>query len=167
MLAAVDRWLSAPRAWQAFAITFVAYVVVARLALVLALPPGIASPLFPAAGIALAATLTWGRPALAAVWMGSAVANAWHALAIGQLALGAPLTVLAIGLGAMLQAWVGARLVDRFVGWPALLAEPAQLWRFVALAWRSRCRATTALTSTLVMTSPLNTISVSSMPWAA
>ena len=132
MIAAVDRWLSAPRPWQAFAFTFVAYALAARLALLLALPPGIASPLFPAAGIALAAALTWGRPALAAVWLGSAVANAWHALAIGQPALDSVLLALGIGLGAMLQAWVGARLVDRFVGRPALLAEPAQLWRFVA-----------------------------------
>ncbi len=134
MLAAVDRWLSAPRPWQAFAISFVAYTLAARLALLLALPPGIASPLFPAAGIALAAALTWGRPALVGVLMGSAVANAWHALAIGQPALGSPLLVLAIGMGAMVQAWVGARLTDRFVGRPALLTEPAQLWRFMAVA---------------------------------
>ena len=134
MLAAVDRWLSAPRPWQAFAISFVAYALAARLALLLALPPGIASPLFPAAGIALAATLTWGRPALAGVWLGSAVANAWHALSTGQPALGSLLVILVIGLGATVQAWVGARLVDRFVGRPALLTEPAQLWRFVAVA---------------------------------
>ncbi|MEO5771830.1 MAG: CHASE domain-containing protein, partial [Burkholderiaceae bacterium] len=134
MIAAVDRWLSAPRPWQAFAISFVAYVLAARLAIQLALPPGIASPLFPAAGIALAATLTWGRPALAGVWLGSAVGNAWHAFAVGQPTLGSLLVILVIGMGAMVQAWVGARLVDRFVGRPALLTEPAQLWRFVAVA---------------------------------
>ena len=139
MLALADRLLSAPRAWQAFAITFVAYVLAARLALLLALPPGIASPLFPAAGIALVTALVWGRPALAAVWLGSAAANGWNASAAGAPGLAGALVVFGIGLGAALQAGVGAALVRRHLGQPLLLAEPPQLWRFVALAGPLAC----------------------------
>ena len=68
----VDRLLAAPRPWQAFTITFVAYLAAAWLALLLTIPPGVASPLFPAAGIALVATLVWGRVVLPAVLLGSA-----------------------------------------------------------------------------------------------
>ncbi|MEO5770672.1 MAG: MASE1 domain-containing protein, partial [Burkholderiaceae bacterium] len=139
MLALADRILSAPRAWQAFAITLVAYVVAARLALLLALPPGIAAPLFPAAGIALVTVLVWGRPALAAVWLGSAASIWWHATATGAPELAGALVVAGIGLGAALQAGVGAALVRRYLGQPLLLAEPPQLWRFFALTGPLAC----------------------------
>ena len=133
MHALVDRVLSAPRAGQAFAITLAAYLLAAWLALFLTIPPGIASPLFPAAGIALAAALVWGRPALAAVWLGSAAANLWHAASIEPTTLLHVVVVASIGLGAALQAGVGALLINRFAGQPLLLAEPSQLWRVIAL----------------------------------
>ncbi|MES2960672.1 MAG: CHASE domain-containing protein [Pseudomonadota bacterium] len=127
-----DRLLAAPRPWQAFAITFAAYLVAARLALLLTIPPGVASPLFPAAGIALVAALVWGRATWPAVLLGSAGANLWHAASTGPVGTAQALAVLAIGVGAMLQAGVGAALIKRWVGQPLLLAEPSQLLRFFA-----------------------------------
>jgi hypothetical protein len=47
--------------------------------------------------------------------------------------------VLGIGVGATLQAGVGAALIKRFVGQPLLLAEPVQLWRFFALGALLAC----------------------------
>jgi PAS domain S-box-containing protein len=129
----VDRLLAAPRPWQAFTLTFAAYLAAAWLALLLTIPPGVASPLFPAAGIALVAALVWGRVVLPAVLLGSAAANLWHATLIGSIGMTQALTVLGIGLGAMLQAGVGAALVRRWVEGPLLLAEPAQLVRFFAI----------------------------------
>jgi PAS domain S-box-containing protein len=134
MFALIDRVLVAPRAWQAFAITLIAYLFAAWLSLLLTIPPGIASPLFPAAGIALATALVWGRPALAAVFLGSAASNLWHAASMGPPGLLDVAVVAGIGVGAALQAGVGALLVKRLVGQPLLLTEPSQLWRFVALA---------------------------------
>ncbi|WP_141731144.1 response regulator [Oligoflexus tunisiensis] len=54
---------------------FLAYVAAARLALLLALPPGYASPIWPAAGIAIAATIVWGPSLSLAVFLGSIVTN--------------------------------------------------------------------------------------------
>jgi CHASE1-domain containing sensor protein len=130
---AIDRVLAAPRPWQCFAITLAAYAGLAWLALLLTIPPGVASPLFPAAGFALVAALAWGRPALPAILLGSAVANLWHASLNGPVGPVEILTVLGIGAGAMLQAAVGAALIRRWVAQPLLLAEPGQLVRFFAL----------------------------------
>ena len=132
MQAPATRTATAPRWWWVFAVTFVAYLVCARLGLLLAIPPGIASPLWPAAGLALVATLHWGRWALPGAALGSAAGN------VAFIASGMPggvdiAAALLIGIGVALQAWLGATLVRRFAGRPLVLAEPQQLWRFYAL----------------------------------
>src|SRR5262245_39165558 len=106
------------------------YAVVGWAALLLAGPPGYASPLFPPVGIALAAALTWGRPGVAGALVGSFAVNAslgWLRGQTGAALFGLPLI---IAVGAAAQAWVGAWLVNRFVGKPLLLNEP----RDIALA---------------------------------
>ena len=75
----------APPPWVVFAITFAAYLAMARLGLVLAIQPGNASPLFPAAGVGLAAVFVWGRWAVAAVAAASLAANLWHVSAETRL----------------------------------------------------------------------------------
>lgn len=107
--------------------TALAYAVVAAIALLLAGPPAYASPLFPSAGIALAATLVYGRAALPGVWLGAWLTNAalgparsvelWPALVLPAV----------IGLGAMAQAGVGAWLVRRFVPQPVVLDVPRDI----------------------------------------
>ena len=62
-IAAAD--VAAP-SWAVFAITFAAYLMTAHLGLLLAIQPGNASPLFPAAGVGLAAAFVWGRWAVVA-----------------------------------------------------------------------------------------------------
>ena len=120
--------------WLTAGLAFAGYLVCARLGLLLAISPGIASPFWPAAGLALVTTLVWGRWALAGVALGSMAGN------LGFVARAGPTGVLdvaitaAIGVGAALQAWVGAAMAKRFVGEPLLLAEPPQLWRFFWLA---------------------------------
>ena len=134
MAFSIDRLLSAPRAWQAFALTFVAYLLVARASLLLAIAPSGVAPLYPAAGIAVVAALAWGRPALLAVALGSLGAGLWSAApGIKWDAIGVAIAA-GIGVGAALQAGLGALLTKRFVGLPLLLAEPLQLWRFVLAA---------------------------------
>ena len=51
------------------------YAVVAKVSFLVTIPPGNVSPIFPSAGIALAAVLILGRRALAGVWLGSFAAN--------------------------------------------------------------------------------------------
>ena len=105
-----------------------AYAVVGGLALLLAEPPAYASPLYPSAGIALAATLAYGRrAALPGVLLGALTVNAGLGLLRGQSGLSLVLLPLLIGTGAALQAGVGAMLIRRFVGLPVVLNAPRDI----------------------------------------
>ncbi len=113
--------------WVA-ALTALAYAVVAGVALLLAGPPAYASPLYPSAGIALAAAVTFGRAALPGVWLGAFVANAGLGALRGQPpTFDALLLPALIGLGAALQAGLGAWLVRRFCGPVLALDAPASI----------------------------------------
>nr|HET7857626.1 CHASE domain-containing protein [Caldimonas sp.] len=115
------------------ALTALAYAVAGAIALVLGVPPGWASPLSPAAGVALASVLVYGWRMLGGVAVG--------AFAV-QLALDAsrgrhePTTTLllagAIAIAATLQAALGAALVRRFVSRPLTLTVPRDIAAFLA-----------------------------------
>lgn len=112
-------------------VVFLSYVFAARLGLLLAIAPGNASPLFPAAGLAMAAVIAWGHRALPAIAAASATAT------LSQQAANAPLTFGLVGvwvisgLGAALQAAIGAWMVRRWIAQPVLLSEPPDLARFM------------------------------------
>jgi PAS domain S-box-containing protein len=139
-----------PPAWAVFAITFVAYLAMARLGLTLSIQPGNASPLFPAAGVGLAAAFVWGRWALAAVAAASLAANLWQAAAHTPVTVGILATWLGTASGSVLQAGVGAWLLRRFVSQPLLLSEPADLARFMLMVVPLAC-LTSASVATLVL----------------
>src|SRR6516162_11892346 len=54
-----------------------AYIVTGKLALLLAVPPGYASPIFPPAGIAVACMLIGGSATLPWIFIGSLLLNIW------------------------------------------------------------------------------------------
>ena len=114
-------------AWVVALATAAAYAAVGGLGLVLAEPPGYASPLYPAAGIALAATLTFGRAALPGVLLGSFFVNGALGALRGQAGPALLVLPLVIGAGATMQAGVGAALIRRFVGLPASLHAPRDI----------------------------------------
>ncbi len=119
--------------------TALAYALVGAVALLLAGPPGYASPLYPPAGIALAAVLCYGRAALPGVLLGAFTVNAGLGAlrgAGGLSNLGLPLL---IGAGAALQAGVGAALVRRFVSMPLVLNAPRDILRFALLGALLAC----------------------------
>src|SRR5215468_3798881 len=112
-----------------------AYAVSGKLALLLAVPPGYASPIFPPAGIAIAAMLIGGPATLPWTFLGSFLLNLWTAYSVGQ---GAALTWLAaaavIAAASMLQAAIGGVVLRRAVGYPAPLDNGRHLWRFLSLS---------------------------------
>ena len=126
MLGDMDRSLAVP-AWRIVAGTALAYAVVGWLALLLAVPPGYASPLYPASGVALAAVLTYGSPAWSGVLLGSFGVNVVLSASRGQFDAAALWVPLAIGGGAMLQAMLGAALLRRWVPQPLVLAGPRDI----------------------------------------
>lgn len=101
------------------------YAVLGGLGLALAIPPGYASPVFPASGFALAVVLLHGLRMLPGIWLGSLTLNLGVALIQGNLTATPMLVALGIATGAMLQAWAGHGLVRRWSGnkWQRLEQE--------------------------------------------
>ena len=112
-----------------------AYTVSGKLALLLAVPPGYASPVFPPAGIAVAAMLIAGPATLPWTFLGSLALNVWTGYsathAIGVAGLGA---AIAIAGASTLQAAVGGAVLRRAVGSPAPLDNGRDLARFLLLS---------------------------------
>ena len=127
------------------AVFTLAYMVTALGGLALAIPPSQTSPLFPAAGIALAGVLVYGWRMLFGIGLGAAAITAGVLLRTGT-AHGASLVVLPLVMAgaAGLQAALGATLVRRYAGDPITLTRPGQVGRFVAA-----CAASCLITATL------------------
>ena len=126
-------------------LTALAYVLAGKLALLLAIPPSYAAPIYPSAGIALAAVLTQGRPALLGVAIGSFLVSLLlgDARALSDLsALGTPLVS---GLGAMLQAALGAALIRWRLPGPLRLAEAREVALFCLLGAVVACLVNASL----------------------
>jgi PAS domain S-box-containing protein len=115
-------------------VTFAAYVLAGLAALPLAIPPGYASPLYPAAGVALASVLLFGRRMLPAVALAAVSVNLSLAADPTHPGSTALLLALAIGCGAALQAWAGALLVKRYTPQPLTLGEPREVVAFLLAA---------------------------------
>ena len=103
-----------------------AYWGAARLSLPLAISPGYATAIWPAAGIALAGLLMLGTRAWPGVWIGALAAN----LAV---AASAPVSAL-IATGSALQAVAAASLVRRLIGVPYRFESATQVLKFAAAA---------------------------------
>jgi PAS domain S-box-containing protein len=94
------------------------YALVAKASFLFTIPPDDVSPVFPAAGIALAAAIILGRKALPGIWLGSFAANAISfvdgTVAAAHSVMPNLLVGALIGMGATSGAAAGAYLVRRF-----------------------------------------------------
>ncbi|MDQ5877740.1 MAG: hypothetical protein QG638_472 [Pseudomonadota bacterium] len=103
--------------WMPYAITTLGYFVSGVAGLQLGVLQGYASPLFPAAGWALAALLVFGPRVLPAVWIGAFLTNLVVEIgngAVWTLSSGAVAALIAVG--ACMQALLGSALVRRRLG---------------------------------------------------
>jgi|GEM_PF-703225 len=107
-----------------------AYAGLGWLALSLAPPPGFASPIYPAAGLALAAVLVDGRRGLLSVVLGSLLLNL---LNLGHATAGV-VVAFTIAIGAAIQAQVGAWALKRWAQWPKVPDDTLPVLRWVAAA---------------------------------
>jgi len=118
-------------------LTAAAYALVGRLSLLLAIPPGYASPVWPAAAISLFAILHWGYSAWPGVLIGSFFTNVWIGPPVDSVAdLELPLR---ISFGAVGHALLGAYLIRRLVGYPAPLLHTKQIANFLILGGPVTC----------------------------
>jgi signal transduction histidine kinase/integral membrane sensor domain MASE1 len=104
----------------------VVYVVAAKLGLRLAFVHVSATPVWPAAGIALAALLLWGARMWPAVFVGAFLANITTA--------GSVATSVGIAVGNTLEAVLGAYLVTRFASGRRAFARAQDVIKFFVLA---------------------------------
>jgi PAS domain S-box-containing protein len=111
------------------------YCVSGKLGLLLAIPPGYATGVWPPSGIALAGVLLFGYRVWPGVVLGSFCVNLGASLDAATTAslVGSAALAAGIGLGAALQAVVGAHLIRRSVGWPNALARERTIGAFLGL----------------------------------
>lgn len=114
---------------MAYALIVVAYVIVGRLGLLLAVPPGYATAVFPSAGIGMAAMFIGGGATLPYVFIGSFVLNLWISHVIATPAVGLATAAL-IATASMLQAAVGGWGLRRLIGYPTTLDGGRDLTTF-------------------------------------
>ena len=77
-----------------------AYAVAGRVALLLAIPPGYATAIWPAAGIALAGALLWGNRVWPGIVLGSFLVNVWTGWSPSSAASLGKALALPLGIGA-------------------------------------------------------------------
>lgn len=126
---------NALRLLAANALVASAYILSGKIGLLLALPPGYASAIFPAAGIAVAAALIGGARLLPGVFLGSLLLNLWVGQTAGQSlsAVGAA-TATIIALASLLQAAAGGWFLRRAIGYPAPLDSGRDIRNFALAA---------------------------------
>ncbi len=119
---------------RAFVLTAAMYALAIVVALPLAIPPGFSTALYPAAGVALACVLMFGRRMLPAITIGSLAVNL--TIAFNDPAAVTPAAVLvplATAFGATLQAFVAARWIGRRIAQPLTLSEPREIAAFLGI----------------------------------
>jgi signal transduction histidine kinase/CHASE1-domain containing sensor protein len=97
-------------------LTTLIYLLLGSLGSTLAIAPGYASPIFPAAGFAVAIALASGHRALIGIVLGSWLLNLAISYQADQALLSAALPATAIAFGSALQAFIAAKLVRHRLG---------------------------------------------------
>lgn len=143
--------LSRKASWIAIPLLALAYCGVASISLLLAIPPGYASAVWPPAGIALAAWLAYGGRIWPGILIGAALAN------LGVIGTSVPVA-LAIGAGNAAEAALAGVLIRRFVALRHRFDQPAAVWKFAAIAFGAALVAATNGVATLAL--------AGQVPWA-
>ena len=119
----------------AYLLLTLVYVVSGKLGLMLSLPPGYASPIFPPAGIAVAAAFIGGRKTLPWIFAGALLLNIWAGYSSSQQinTIGF-VAAIAIAVASTLQAGIGGWMLRRAIGYPAALDHGSEVLRFILLS---------------------------------
>ncbi|MGH8130756.1 MAG: MASE1 domain-containing protein [Steroidobacteraceae bacterium] len=102
----------------------------------LAIPPGYATAVWPASGIALAAILMWGPRVWPGIWIGSFLVNVAVAFTgtIAEVNLTSLLVAVSIAVGSTLQALVGGFVLQRWVGVERIFESGPTTFAFTGIA---------------------------------
>ncbi len=146
------------RRFLAYLLLVAAYVISGKLGLMLALPPGYSSPIFPPAGIAVAAAFIGGRRTLPWIFSGALLLNLWVGYSSSQQFSATGLVAASvIAIASMLQAGLGGWWLRRMIGYPSAMDNGLDVLRFIFLA------ALICLTSASLSVSALSALGVIDM----
>jgi len=143
--------------WGQASLIAAVYFAAAKASLLLAIPPGYATAVWPPSGIALAAALALGNRVWPGVWIGAALVN----LTVESSWLASVL----IGTGNTLEALAGATLVRRFIGVPYRFERGEDVVKFIALSALSATVAATVGTMPLVFGHTLSSSQILANWW--
>ena len=117
-----------------------AYWASGQLALLLAIPPGFTTAIFPPLGISLACVLLWGRPLVVGALLGSTLLNlsiTWSQT--GTLTLPGLAIALGIACASSAQCLLAHWLIHRWVGFPNPLTDERSIFRLLLLGGPLSC----------------------------
>lgn len=120
-------WLEAARRPGVVLLLALIYFLSGKIGLLMAIPPGLATPVWPPSGIALASIVLLGTRTWSGIWIGAFLLNATQLLAIeGTEVSRAVLVAVGIATGSTLQPLLGARRGAVRARFPALFAPVAR-----------------------------------------
>lgn len=114
-------------------VTAIAYFLLGYLGQLIAVPPGYATIIWPAAGLALTSVLAVGPRALPGVFLGSFCISIYIRSTSGSGEVEYLMPAI-LAVFAALQAYVGLVLVKRYVGLPMTYRKPSVIFRFLLVA---------------------------------
>lgn len=134
------KGIELPRLILLLVATAFAYFLLGALGLIFAIAPGYASPIFPAAGFAVAMLLWAGNRAWPGIWLGSFLLNLGVAWLRGDFGWAPALVAAGIASGAAMQALAARILVSRSVGdgWQSMELD-GDIVRTLLLAGPAAC----------------------------
>ena len=139
----------------------VVYFAAAKASLLVAIPPGYATPIWPPSGIALAALLLRGPALWPGVWLGSFAAN----VTIGAAVPTAAIVAAVIATGSALQTYAVASLVERHLGVPRSFARVRDVLVFVGFVAGGAIIAPTVALLPLAVIYPLDAADLAGNWW--
>ncbi len=160
--AGTSRWPALLRPTAGLAL---AYLALGRLGILLAIPPGYATAIFPPAGLAMHQTLARGPAALPGIWLGSYLMNLSISWSGPQgLTWRVHLLSALIGAASTLQAWMGARIAKTLTPDPLRLESPRELAAVLGVGGPLACLVAPTLATAVLYASGL--ISQAAVPYA-
>jgi signal transduction histidine kinase/integral membrane sensor domain MASE1 len=129
------------------------YYGLGKLALLLAIPPGYASAVWPSAGLALAAMLAFRYRVWPGIFVGHFLVNLFPSFeaSVALPFMKALSLALSIAVGGTLQAALGAFLIRRFVGYPNRLDKEKDIIFFLLLGGPVSCLVAATLGATTLL----------------
>ncbi len=117
------------------------YYAVSKAASLMAIPPGYAVAIWPAAGIALVGVLQFGGKILPGIWLGSFLINFQISLKViqGESSVDFVGLPALIGVGACAQAAFGSWLIRRYMHLPSQLLSEKCIAKFFLLGGPVSC----------------------------